>query len=97
MRRTIVGLVCIAVCVGLVQPALAEPAAPAASSNPAAQPPPPPQVTNKLKTSCRKETAMGSNIKRNTCRSQDDMDRQRAQSRAYMDEIRSRTSNSRGG
>lgn len=97
MRRTVVGLVCIAVCIGLFQPALAEPTGEAGSSDPVAQLPPPPQVKNKLKTSCTTEKAMGSHIKRRTCRSQEELDQHRARSQAYMEEIRSRTSNSRGG
>lgn len=97
MRRAVVGLVCIAVCGGLFQPASAEPASGAASSDSATQVAPPSQVKNKPKMTCTTEKAMGSHIKRKTCRSQDDLERQRAESEHYMDDIRRGTSNNTGG
>ncbi len=93
MRMKAGSLACMAILVGLFQPALADPANGAATSDPVAQLPPPPQVANKLKTKCTTEKAMGSHIKRRTCRSQEDIDRQRAESRAYTDGLRDRASN----
>jgi hypothetical protein len=93
----VVALVCIAVCGGLVQPALAEPDSPVVSIDPAAETTPPPQVKSKPKTSCKREASMGSNVKRKTCTSQEDLERQRADSARYMEEIRRTTSNSTGG
>lgn len=93
MRRNVVGLVCIAISVGLFQPAFADPASGAATSDPVAQSPPPVQVTNKLKTKCTVEKTMGSHIKRKRCRSQEDIDRERTESKAFSESISDGQSN----
>ncbi len=105
MRRTMVGLACVVICTGLFQTALAEPASPAVapdpsahvSLDPGAQIAPPAQVKNKLKRSCTTEQPMGSHIKQKTCRGQDQLERERAESRHFMEVIRSKASNGSGG
>jgi hypothetical protein len=105
MRRTIVGLACVAICAGLIQTALAEPANPAApldpnahvSIDPDAQIAPPPQVKSKLKRSCTTEQPMGSHIRQKTCRGQGQLDREREESRHFMEVITSKASYGKGG